>query len=167
MVKEIDLSIREVDDLLQHLYLKLKGKKEGLSLAEPAAILLSVLRRENPSFYGPQLSLFTPIIMDTLISKAYVSFGYEGLQALNEVAGDISLATGDYIPAGVENGLADIRYEIHGIESALAGKDTEPAHIEEIDGSFIREYASASAGIPLVSTYNTGSTPFSTESVTK
>ena len=95
MTNDFDLSIRDIDDLLQHLYVKLRGKKEGLSLTEPAAILLAQLKSANPSFYVPQLARFTPIIMDTLISGAYVSFGYEGLQSLDEVAGDIALATGD------------------------------------------------------------------------
>ena len=173
-MKNIDLSIREIDDLLQHLYLKLKGKKEGLSLVEPAAILLARLKSANPAFYAPQLARFTPIIMDALISHAYVSFGYEGLESLYDVAGNISLATGDYIPAGVEEGLSGIRREIDSINAVLSGESTD-AGIKEDNGGdkqagtggFFRERAWCTVGLPLVSTYNTGKTPFSTGRVIK
>ena len=125
MTNDFGLSIREIDDLLQHLYLKLKGKKEGLSLAEPAIILLAQLKNANPSFYAPQLAQFTPIIMDTLISEAYISFGYEGLQSLSGIAGDIALATGEYIPSGVEEGLSRIQEK--SIRSKQFSAVTRPA----------------------------------------
>ncbi len=174
MTNDIDLSIREIDDLLQHLYLKVKGKKEGLSLVEPAAILLARLKSANPSFYAPQLARFTPIIMDALISEAYVSFGYEGLESITDVAGDIALATGDYIPVGVEEGLSRIRGEIDSISAILNGDSTEAetsadafGKSETGTGGFFRERAWGTAGLPLVSTYNTGRTPFSTGRVVK
>ena len=174
MTNDLDLSIREIDDLLQHLYVKLKGKKEGLSLVEPAAILLARLKNTNKSFYTPQLALFTPIIMDALISEAYVSFGYEGLESLNDVAGDIALATGDYIPAGVEEGLSRIRGEIDSISAILNGDSTAAETSADASrksetgtGGFFRERAWGTAGLPLVSTYNTGKTPFSTGRVVK
>ncbi len=174
MTKDLDLSIREIDDLLQHLYLKLRGKKEGLSLAEPASILLSQLKTANPSFYAPQLARFTPIIMDTLISGAYISFGFEGLQRLNDVAGDIAIATGDYIPAGVEEGLSKIRNEIEAISAILKGDSPGTGPMADITGKsetgtggFFRESAWGTVGLPLVSIYNTGKTPFSTGRVVK
>jgi len=174
LTNDFELSIRDIDDLLEHLYLKLKGKKEGLSLVEPAAILLARLRSVNPSFYALQLARFTPIIMDALISEAYVSFGYEGLESINDVAGDIALATGDYIPDGVEKGLADIRAEIDSISAILSG-DSRAAgtsadtsgESETGTGGFFRERAWGTTGLPLVSTYNTGKTPFSTGRVVK
>ncbi len=174
MTNDFDLSIREIDDLLQHLYLKLKGKKDGLSLSEPAAILLAELKSANPAFYAAQLARFTPIIMDTIISGAYISFGYKGLLSLNEVTGDIALATGDYIPAGVEEGLSRIRAEIDSISAVLDGN--RPANGPNTDtdgrsetgtGGFFRENAWGTVGLPLVSTYNTGKTPFSTGRVVK
>ena len=174
MTNDLDLSIREIDDLLQHLYVKLKGKKEGLSLVEPAAILLAHLKNTNQSFYAPQLALFTPIIMDALISEAYVSFGYEGLESLNDVAGDIAMATGDYIPAGVEEGLSRIRGEIDSISAILNGDSTAAETSADASrksetgtGGFFRENAWGTAGLPLVSIYNTGKTPFSTGRVVK
>ncbi len=174
MTNDFDLSIREIDDLLQHLYLKLRGKKEGLSLAEPAAILLAQLKSANPAFYTLQLARFTPIIMDTFISEAYISFGYEGLKSLNEVVGDIELATGDYIPAGVEAGLSRIRKEIESISAVLKGNSPEAGPMVDIGGKsetgtggFFRESAWGTVGLPLVSTYNTGKTPFSTGRVIK
>jgi hypothetical protein len=174
LTKDLDLSIREIDDLLQHLYLKLRGKKEGLSLAEPASILLSQLKTANPSFYAPQLTRFTPIIMDTLISGAYISFGFEGLQRLNNVAGDIAIATGDYIPAGVEEGLSKIRNEIESISAILKGDSPGTGPMADVTGKsetgtggFFRESAWGTVGLPLVSTYNTGKTPFSTGRVVK
>ncbi len=174
MTNDIDLSIREIDDLLQHLYLKLRGKKEGLSMAEPAALLLARLRSDNPSFYAPLLARFTPIIMDTLVSEAFISFGYEGLKSLLAIAGDIYVATGDYIPTGIEEGLSRIREEIGAIDSILGGgvPGTGPATdaggaSETGTGGFFRESAWGTAGLPLVSTYNTGKTPFSTGRVIK
>ena len=174
MTSDFDLSIREIDDLLQHLYLKLRGKKEGLSLAEPAAILLARLKGENPAFYAPLLARFTPIIMDTLISGAFISFGYKGLLSLNAVAGDIELATGDYIPDGVEEGMSRIREEIAAISAILGGRHpvtgpvTDPGGASESGtGGFFRESAWGTVGLPLVSTYNTGKTPFSTGRVVK
>jgi len=173
LADNIDLSIREIDDLLQHLYLKLKGKKEGLSMAEPAALLLAMLRVDNPSFYAPQLARFTPIIMDTLISGAYVSFGYEGLKSLHEVAADIFTATGDYVPTGVEEGLSRIQEEIDAIDSVLGGALDTPSASHAGDasesgtGGFFRESAWGTVGLPLVSAYNTGKTPFSTGRVVK
>ncbi len=174
LTNEFDLSIRDIDDLLEHLYLKLKGKKEGLSLVEPASILLARLKSVNPSFYALQLARFTPIIMDALISEAYVSFGYEGLESTNDVAGDIALATGDYIPAGVEEGLSRIRKEIDSISALLSGDSTIAGTSADASGKsdtgtggFFRERAWGTAGLPLVSTYNTGKTPFSTGRVVK
>ena len=174
LTNDIGLSIREIDDLLEHLYLKLKGKREGLSLAEPAAILLVRLRSANPSFYALQLARFTPIIMDALISEAYISFGYEGLESTNDVAGDIALAMGDYIPTGVEEGLSRIREEIDSISALLNGDSTITGISADASGEsetgtrgFFRERAWGTAGLPLVSTYSTGKTPFSTGRVVK
>jgi hypothetical protein len=174
LTNDFELSIRDIDDLLEHLYLKLKGKREGLSLVEPAVILLARLRSANPQFYAPQLARFTPIIMDALISGAYVSFGYEGLESLNDVTGDIALATGDYIPDGVEKGLTDIREEIDSISAILSGDSRATGTSADASGKsetgtggFFRECAWGTAGLPLVSTYNTGKTPFSTGRVVK
>jgi hypothetical protein len=164
-----DLSIKEIDDLLQHLYVKLKGKKEGLSLVEPAAILLEHLKNSNPAFYRLQLTRFTPVVTDALISKAHVSFGYEGLKSLQNAAGDIFQVTSEYVPTGVEESLGEIKEKVAEIESILAGKSVDTDEDQPFGAmgrsgrdSFFRERAWGAAEIPLVSTYSTGENSFST-----
>ncbi len=168
-MKDLDLTVREIDDLLEHLYNRLKGKKEGLSLIEPAVIILSMLRMTNSQVYSIHLPRFSPVIVDALISRAYVSFGFEGLESLALVAPDISIVSGDYTMDGVDEGLEAIRLEIVRIHGILGGKAAGKDRIESIAAAgpengygFFREHIWGSADLPLVSIYKTGRSPFTT-----
>ena len=165
-MKKLELTIREIDDLLEHLFRRLRGKTEGLSLLEPAIVLLQNLKDSNPAAYELNLRRFTPVIIDAFISRAYISFGYDGLEALLATAPDISMISGDYTPAGVQAGLEEARSRMNDIQSVLEGDS--PGHAEtdaesstEIPEreSIFREHVRESAFLPLVSVFNAGKSP--------
>jgi len=167
-MKDSDFTIREIDSLLEHLYKRLRGKKEGLSLVEPAAILLSKLKDSDDQTYRLYASRFFPIIVDALIAESFVSFGYDGLTSLLELVIDIPLLSGEYTPESVEKPLKKIQDKINRInsllkEKVLLGEEnefTEEAADEKPD--IFNENKKESAGVPFISVYATGSVPLTT-----
>ncbi|MCK4538902.1 MAG: hypothetical protein KAV42_08925 [Candidatus Krumholzibacteria bacterium] len=165
-MKELGLTIREIDDLLEHLFRRLRGKTEGLSLLEPAVVLLQNLKGSNPTAYELNLRHFTPVIIDALISRAYISFGYDGLKALLSISPDIPMISGDYTPAGVESGLEEAHSRIDDIQSVLEGGspghangDSKTSTKARKKDSFFHERVGESAFLPLVSVFNAGKSP--------
>ncbi len=168
-MKDLDLRIKEIDDLLEHLYNRLKGKKEGLSLVEPASILLAYLKKNAPQSYLQHAPGFFPVIVDALLTEAFSSFGYDGLESLSDVASDIPVISGDYTPGIVEKNLGRIRKKLEGISAALGGNGPGDRILSaggEMDESaktgFFRKNARGSVGLLLVSVYTSGEKPFTT-----
>lgn len=165
-MRSVDLSIMEIDELLEHLYKRLRAKKEGLSLVEPAVILLSFLKKKEHPAYLPHLTRFSPVIVDAIISHADKFLGYRGLESLSEVAKDIPLLSGDYRPEEIDDGLERISKRLGEIASTLKGVRRAAIDDDRISekgpaGSegFFCEHVWETAGLPLVSVYRTGSEP--------
>ena len=171
-MRDINLTVREIDDLLERFYNRLKGKKEGLSLAEPAAILLSYLKKYASQSYLLYAPGFFPVIIDVLTTEAFASFGCEGLESLLDVASDIPVISDDYTPGIVEDNLGRIRKTLERISAVLGGNDpgdrTLPADGEKDEPAktgFFREDVRGSVGLPLISNYTSGKALFTTSRI--
>ena len=168
-MKNPGLSLKEIDGLLEQLYRRLKGKDQGLSFAEPAAILLAGLKTDDNSLYSLQLPRFSSVMVNALISGAWKSFGYDGLESLSVVAGDIPLVTDSHRIDSVETGMNGMASRLAAISAILDGREPQPGRPGEGDSEppsakqdFFRESVTGSIGLPLVSTFGTGTASFST-----
>ena len=168
-MKNPGLSLKEIDGLLEQLYRRLKGKDQGLSFAEPVAILLAGLKTDDNSLYSLQLPRFSSVMVNALISGAWKSFGFDGLESLSIVAGDIPLVTDIHRIDSVETGMNGMASRLAAISAILDGREPQPDQPGK-DGpeppsakrDFFRESVTGSIGLPLVSTFGTGTASFST-----
>ncbi len=168
-MKNPGLSLKEIDGLLEQLYRRLKGKDQGLPFAEPVAILLAGLKTDDNSLYSLQLPRFSSVMVNALISGAWKSFGYDGLESLSIVAGDIPLVTDIHRIDSVETGMNGMASRLAAISAILDGREPQPDRPGEGDSEppsakqdFFRESVTGSIGLPLVSTFGTGTASFST-----
>ncbi len=167
-MKESGFTIRDIDNLLENLYQRLRGKKEGLSLVEPAAILLSWLKESDRQAYDLYISRFIPVLIDALVAESFVSFGYDGLTSLLKITSDIPLLAGEYMPDTVDRNIRKIREKIARIDNTVDGKGDETNQAGsggtkgDARSGFFHENLFDSAGIPFVSLYSTGSVPLTT-----
>lgn len=159
-MKEFDLTVKDADDFLEHLYGRLKRQGQGLSLLEPALLVLNFLRKSGAPLYIPHRERYAPIVMDALISGTCESFGYDGLAAAAAVAGDIPLLSQGYIPENVGRGLDAIRRRLAAIEAALEGNPFAhvdfPGGARKAPAARMRERTEAVVMLPLVSLYRVG-----------
>ncbi|HSG28918.1 MAG TPA: hypothetical protein VLA34_10590, partial [Candidatus Krumholzibacterium sp.] len=165
-MKRLDLSVNEIDGLLEQLYKRLKGKKEGLSLIEPSVILLQALKDSDSPAYPLYLKRFSPVIIDALLARADRAFGFDGLQALLETTRDLSVISEDYTPDGLREGIESVKAKIGMIQAVLRGNSIPPEASERLQrgqgipaGRLFPENAFASVSLPLVSIYKTGAKP--------
>jgi len=168
-MKNPGLSLKEIDGLLEQLYRRLKGKDQGLPFAEPVAILLAGLKTDDNSLYSLQLPRFSSVMVNALISGAWKSFGYAGLESLSIVAGDIPLVTDIHRIDSVETGMNGMASRLAAISAILDGREPQPCQHGKDDPEppsakqdFFRESITGSIGLPLVSTFGTGTASFST-----
>ena len=163
-MKDPGLSIREIDDLLQALHRRLRADSANLVLAEPATLLLESCRRRQTPFYRDHLMEYSGIIVDTIISGAYRTFGYDALSCLPPLAGDIFSDSSHRMPGSVSRQLAEIESSLDAIRDIVEGGEgpgrADPGGNRGKKGP--RNVVSRSSCIPLVSIYGRAGSSFTT-----
>ena len=160
---DLDLTSRDLDDLLQLLFDRLRGKKDGLALAEPAAILLDAAREQGHGAYRIHLPRYEPIILDTFISGISDTFGYDAQKALVSLSADLPALSAEYLPDTVAAALDRIRDGLRAVDAALDGRGPSgDAQTLAVAPGLFHETAAGSTTLPLVSSFVTAGGPFTT-----
>lgn len=147
-----DLTSRDLDDLLQLIFDRLRGRRQGLALAEPAVILLDAAREQGHGAYRVHLPQYEPIILDVFISGAAATFGYDAKRALIRLCEDIPSLSSEYRPAAVAEGLERLRADLRDVDTALAGGEPAAPSPSPAAGA-LRERVAGSVALPIVSAF--------------